>query len=180
MADVDMQTIETLYHLRLIIARAGQNDSLQWWEDDALTQNGRFLLGRIFPGIPSVAGRNLALAAAISRHSTALSAIASAVYLYRIDNHHSDQPAIREILPSQSFDLIDPIPTLDALRQRLLTVVEREPVYDVVGKVARSGALQIRIAENSNNTVAKAQALAWAYLEGKVSQTVFPYIVESV
>lgn len=35
-----------LIRLRLIVARAGENDGLGWWESEALSDAGRFVLKR--------------------------------------------------------------------------------------------------------------------------------------
>ena len=66
--------------LRLLIARAANKDSLAWWDDDSLADHTVFLLDRIFPIAPRLAGRSLALRAAVARHQVAVAAEERAVH----------------------------------------------------------------------------------------------------
>lgn len=65
------QQIDVVDHilvLRKIIAGAGERDSLGWWDSDALSSAGSYVLQRIFPRSASWAGIRLAIEAATIRH----------------------------------------------------------------------------------------------------------------
>jgi predicted nucleic acid-binding protein len=53
--------------IALLVARAGQKDSLSWWDDESLTDAGRFALSKIFPRNPGRAALRLAFESAKGR-----------------------------------------------------------------------------------------------------------------
>lgn len=55
--------------LRLLVARAGESDSLSWWDDHALTQQGQWALERLYPRYAPYAGTRLAIDAAAIVHA---------------------------------------------------------------------------------------------------------------
>jgi hypothetical protein len=63
---------ELVFTLRLLIARAGERDGLAWWESDALSEAGQFVLKRLFPRSSGWAGVESALEAAAIRHRRVL------------------------------------------------------------------------------------------------------------
>ena len=63
---------ETIFRLRLLVARAAQSDSLRWWDDRSLTTEGDFVTGRLFAGRPRVAGVKISLATARVRNRDAV------------------------------------------------------------------------------------------------------------
>ncbi len=166
-----------LVQLRLLIARAAQKDSLRWWDDESLTPNGDYLLDRVFPNAPSVIGQNLAIAAASARHDAALSEINAPIHLFHLDSQARDGLMMRKLRLSKHNE-VGPISDMNALRQRLLDLAGKAPKYEIIGRLNQNNALRIRIADDTGDMTRRAQALAWAYLEGQVGQPVFPYIAE--
>jgi hypothetical protein len=166
-----------LLNLQLLIARAAQKDSLNWWEDDSLTSAGNYVLERLFLHAPAEAGRKLALEAARSRYHVAFSGIQEAVHLFRLDPHREIQSTLQEISVSKADVPIDPITTLDALRQHLLQEIGEEPKYEVIGERAEHR-LEVRPHRKITqaDVIQLAQTLAWATLEGKPGAPVFPFI----
>lgn len=167
-----------LMRLRIIIARAGQNDCLRWWEDESLTANGAYILERIFPGAPAITGRNLALAAATIRHRAALEHLGDVIHLFRISRSNADQLALRALRSRHVASVETSIPDLDSLRHTLLEHIETPPQYEVVGPLTQYSGLRIRLREARSDVVERANALALAYLEGETGKPVFPYLVE--
>lgn len=58
--------------LRTIVARAGEKESLGWWDSDALSSAGSYILQRLFPRSAAWAGIRLAIEAATIRHRATL------------------------------------------------------------------------------------------------------------
>ncbi len=164
--------------LRLLIARAANKDSLAWWDDEALTPSASFLLGRLFPVAPPLAARSLALRAALARHRAAYASYQGALHLYRLDLDNLDKLALRyePLLPIPVSS--DPITTMDVLRRQLVELVGQPLVYKVVRR-RDTHTLQLEIPPPPGDIsplVHRAKSLAWAYLEGRPGQAVFPYI----
>jgi hypothetical protein len=170
----------TILALRLLIARAANRDSLAWWDDESLASHAGFLLERIFPVAPPLAARSLALAAALARHQAACPTNNGALHLYRLDSDNRDKLAIRfaPLLPIPVPE--QPIATMEALRQHLVNLTGKPTPYTVVRKTSTHG-LQIEIPAESKGIsplACRAQALAWAYLEGAPGEPVFPFCLE--
>jgi len=178
---LDVKEKNTILGLRLLVARAAQKDSLNWWEDDSLTQAGSYLLERLFLTDPSEAGRKLALEAARTRYQAAFNGEDSAIHLFRLDKSGDVEHDLQGIrlgdipLPSE------PIPKPDMLRQKLLDLTGQPPQFQIVGERANN-----RLEIGMQHTVGKisivniAATLAWASLEGKPGQPIFPYITSSL
>jgi len=166
--------------LRLLLARAANNDSLAWWDDDSFAAPARFVLHRVFPFAPPLAARSLALRAALARHGAAFAARPQALHLYRLDADGLDKLALRfePLLPIPVPD--EPIPTMEALGRRLLTLVGQPQPY-AVRRRFHDGRLWIEIpppAPGLSSLLHRAQTIAWAYLEGAPREPVFPFCVE--
>lgn len=159
------ETAQVIFRLRLLIARAANRDSLGWWDDDALTVPAGFVFDRLFPVSPPGAARSLALYAATRRHQIACPA--SAVHLFRLDADNEDGLELRfRRLPIDS-ELDAPIPTLDALRERLLRLTGQPCPYTIVRELLANGLL-IKIPptpKGMHPLEHRARTLAWAYLE---------------
>jgi len=178
---LDVKEKNTILGLRLLVARAAQKDSLNWWEDDSLTQSGDYLLERLFLTDPGEAGRKLALEAARTRYQAAFNGDDSAIHLFHLDRTGDveyDLLGIRLVdIPIPS----EPMPTRDMLRQSLLDLTGQPPQFKIVGERADH-----RLEIGMQHTVGRvsvvniAAALAWASLEGKPGQPVFPYITSSL
>ena len=166
--------------LRLLVARAANNDSLAWWDDESLTPHAGFLLERVFPTAPTLAARNLALHAALARHQAACPANGRALHLYRLDTDNRDKLALR-FASLQPIPVPDqPITTMDELSRRLLNLAGEQPAYTVVRRTDTNG-LQIEVPPCPAGLcpmVHRATTLAWAYLEGAPGHPVFPFCVE--
>ncbi len=61
---VPLTTLRQILDLRLLIARAGEQDSLAWWASHALTGQGQWALERLYPRYAPDAGARLAIEAA--------------------------------------------------------------------------------------------------------------------
>lgn len=164
--------------LGLLIARAGQNDSLQWWDDNSLTQHGRYVLERIFPAKPTHSGLQLALRAAFTRHHVALVDIDDAIHLYQLEKKFLYASIVQSLPSLEAPDLLEPISDADALHERLLKINNKQPAYEIIRAYPQTGGLQIALAKPATNTGDKALALSWAYLEGEPGRPVFPFMVE--
>lgn len=180
MANVASADIHLILRLRLLIARAANRDSLQWWDDDSLTEPAGFLLERLFPVAPPLAARSLALTAARSRHDGACAEIAGALHLYRLDGDNADSLALRDV-PLLSVPYPEaPITTMDALREHLATSLGQPAPVKIIQRRS-GGALQIAIPPCPAGVWAplhRAQSFAWTYLEGDPGQPVFPFVAE--
>lgn len=168
---------QALLQLRLLIARAAQKDSLNWWEDDSLTQAGSYLLERLFLADPGEAGRKLALAAAKTRYQAAFNGEDSVLHLFRLDMTGEIEYGLQGVRLAGIPLPADPIASLDDLRQDLLEMTGQVPQFKILGERAHH-----RIEIGLKEPVAKlsvldiAKTLAWAALEGKPGQPIFPYI----
>lgn len=170
----------TVLQVRLLLARAANKDSLAWWDDESLTPHAGFLLERIFPMAPALAARSLALSAAAARHRAACASHDNALHLYRLDLDGQDALAVRSI-PLLTIPLPqEPIPSIDALRQELLSLLGKPARYTVVRRT-EAGGLQVGIwpaPTGISPVLHRAQTLAWAYLEGAPHEPVFPFCLE--
>ena len=170
--------IQTILTLRLLIARVANPDSLGWWDDEALTPSADFVLKRLFPMAPGLAGRSLALQAALTRHNAVCPA--NALHLYHLDSDNYDTLALRGARLGSVPLVTAPVTTLQGLREVLEKVTEGPYSYTVRNK-ALNGCLLIeclRPPANIHPFVHRSKMLAWAYLEGKPNAPVFPYCLE--
>ncbi|MAT42176.1 MAG: hypothetical protein CL609_07530 [Anaerolineaceae bacterium] len=164
--------------LRLLIARAANVDSLHWWEDNAFSEPAQFIFNRTFPGVPTLAARNLALRAAVARHLDACPP--DALHLYHLDFDNLDRLVLEFWQLTEIVVPVEPIKTMEALRQHLLHLTAGPMPYEVV-RTGANGGLQIRLPEppkDVNPLHHRAVAFAWAFLEGQPGQPVIPYSLE--
>jgi len=177
---IDLTEAETgqILALRLLIARAANQDSLGWWDDESLTPAAAYLLSRLFPMSPGVAGKSLALRAALARHGVACPR--DGLHLYRLDADNRDKLALR-FAPIEKVPVPEePIPTTEVLRDRLLELSESPQAYTVLRRTA-SGGLLIDVPPAPVDVppmVHRAKTLAWAYLEGAQAAPLFPFCTE--
>ena len=61
--------LRKILDLQLLIARAGEQDSLAWWDSHALTEQGQWALARLYPRYAAYAGTRLAIEAAAIVHA---------------------------------------------------------------------------------------------------------------
>lgn len=178
MSDVTREQALQLQSLRFCIARAGQNDSMGWWEDDSLTTTGAYLLERIFPGAPAITGRKLALTAANLRHEAALAHLDNVNHLFQLAAENQAKLVLRDLVDTQSWVDLPPIDSIGSLHDMLVKIISTQPEYEVVNRFPEQRVMQIRLENHKSSMLEQATALAWAYLEGDVRDPIFPYIVE--
>jgi len=172
--------IQIILSLRLLIARAANTDSLAWWEDDALTPAADFVLARLFPMAPGLAGRSLALQAALTRHNAACPP--GALHLYRLDADNRDRLALRGAHIGSVPLAAAPLTDMDALRDALATLTDGPCPYTVV-REGQNRRLLIELPPAPRGItpmVHRAGTLAWAYLGGAPGAPVFPYCLEAI
>jgi hypothetical protein len=66
---ISLGVLSKILDLRLLIARAGEQDSLAWWNSHALTDQGQWALARLYPRYAAHAGARLAIEAAAIVHT---------------------------------------------------------------------------------------------------------------
>ncbi len=164
--------------LQLWLARAGQKDSLAWWEAESLTSSGEYVLGRLFPAIPTLAGRQLALAAARARHENAFADDPDALHLFRLDKAGEIVYALSAINLAELELPLTPVKSMAALHEALQGLSNQpaslpEIIHELPGR-----RLQVRVAPVAGEAilVTLARALAWAYMNGQPSVPIFPFI----
>jgi len=172
--DIDFLSFKYILQLQLIIARAGQKDSLRWWEDDSLTEAGAYLLERIFPFAPHIQGRKLALRAAKNRHEAALRIETPNFHLFKI-GHDDERDPEKPVIDLVDFELLDgPISSMGELEQHLSQFIETPPAPINHGSPGANGRLLIEIPPNSS-TIEAVNHLAWTYLQAEPGKPVFPH-----
>lgn len=177
-AGITDQDARAILRLRLLIARAANRDSLVWWDDDSLTLPAGFVLERLFPGVPPLTARSLAIHAAVARYVAAFSSVPSALHLYRLDSDNLDGLALR-FFPLLTVPVnAEPIASMDELRSRLLALCGQPMPYRVLD-LRSNGNLEIEIPPcpaGGQPLLHRAQTLAWAYLAGAKEKPVFPFL----
>lgn len=174
---LDAEGRSTLIGLRLLIARAAQKDSLNWWEDDSLSPAGSYLLERLFLADPTEAGRKLALEAARTRYQAAFNGDDTVLHLFRLDKTGDVEYGLQDVHLADIPIPSEPIATVDALQKKLLELIGSIPQFQIVGERANR-----RLEIGFKNPTAKptilyiAKTLTWASLEGKPGLPIFPYI----
>ena len=168
---------QKIIRIRLLIARAAQNDSLRWWEDDSLTPSGAFLLDKAFVFAPEAAGRTLALQTARSRYRAAFETQPAALHLFRLEPSGAVEHGLQGVNPAAVEIPAGPIASVDELRQQLLHLIQTPPGYQIVGERA-DHRLEIRLRDDRIRTdpLRLTQGFAWASLEGKPGSPLFPYL----
>lgn len=170
MSLLNLASSNYIIRLQLIIARAGQNDSLRWWDDDSLTEAGAYLLERLFPFSPHLQGRKLALLAAKKRHDAIFLQDVEVLHLFQLSDDIDRDQEIKVLdLPNE------PIKTSNALKEILDHFIETPPSIIDSDSLLADGRLLIEM-PSSSITMNMVNQLAWAYLLGKPGKPVFPYI----
>lgn len=174
---VDVKGKKDLLALRLLIARAAQKDSLNWWEDDSLSPAGSYLLERLFPADPVEAGRKLALEAAKNRYEAAFSSDNAVLHLFCLDNSGDVEYGLQGIRLADIPAPNEPISTTDALQERLIALSGSKPAFQIVGERAnRCLEISIKNSTNRHSVLDLAHILAWASLEGQPGHPIFPFL----
>jgi hypothetical protein len=173
--DVDIKN--KLLEIRLLILRAAQKDSLQWWEDESLTRAGDYLVERLFIMDQEEAARSLAMEAGKTRYRMAFEKDKNRLHLFRLDLTGQVELGMRFARLSDARMPRDAITSIDTLRDHLVATTGTPAKYEVA-KLDNENRLQIRIKNFSARTsvVELAKTLAWACLESKPNQPYFPFI----
>ena len=164
---------ERVIALALLVVRAGAKDSLDWWDDEALTRAGRFVLARIFPRAPGQAAVRLALRAARERHAGVLAAagVASATTLVDLA-----EPLLHGV---DAADLVsaEPVASEEEFRGRLVALVP-EAVSLGLPQPTASGLLDLThlVAPAGPSLLDRAIVLGAGYLAGRKREPVFPFV----
>lgn len=164
--------------LRLLIARAAQKDSLNWWEDDSLTPTGAYLLDKLILINVDEASRKLALEAAKVRYRGAFGENnPAALHLFHLDQTGEVEYSLQDIKLTELPLPAHPIKTMDEFRQLLLEHVGAPLKYQVIGE-RRNNSLEINLKEASlkPDLILIAKTLAWATLASEPGKPIFPYI----
>lgn len=166
-----------ILNLQLLIARAAQKDSLNWWEDDALTPAGNYLLERLFIVKPDEVGRRLALEAAKVRYQAAFGNEKNVVHLFHLDQTGEVEYKLQGINLSNIMVPVEPIKSMDALRHALLKLVGSPMKYQVIGERSNNR-LEIKMGDTHSifDIIHIVNALAWATLKSEPGKPRFPYI----
>jgi hypothetical protein len=174
---LDRYAIDELLRLRLLIARAAQKDSLSWWEDESLTQAGNFLMERLFIMDTNEIARKLAMEAAKTRYRMAFGEYDPKLHLFQLDQRGQIEYELRDLRYSEIEIPVEPITSLNMLRQELLTITDTPMPYEIVGP-GTYNQLEIRMKDASRKApiLEVAKTLAWACLESSPGKPVFPYI----
>jgi hypothetical protein len=156
-----------ILRLRLLICRAAAADSLRWWDDNSLTEDGTFLLSRLFPRSTRTAARRLALEAASLRHAAAFAGLAEPQHLFDLG---ADVELALQDIPLDEPQVLD-TPVLD-IETLVVAIGGDEPRLH---SQPEGAPLMLQMAPGSALRE-KALALAAAYAAGQSGQPVFPVI----
>jgi hypothetical protein len=169
--------------LRLLIARAGERDSLAWWDSHALTEQGQWALRRLYPRYAAYAGARLAMEAATILHSKALGQ-RPAVTLFSL-GADLDARVMRQLdlrrMDDEPLDIPLPIRSLDELQARLSQVVEltdddlKKARTAVNGHLVESGEVTEADVWSAGELGTITRRLAVAYLHADDKRLVVPY-----
>jgi hypothetical protein len=174
---LDNATKIALLKLRLLIMRAAQKDSLNWWEDESLTTAGEYLVERLFLMDTTESARRLALEAGRIRYRMAFGGTEDRLHLFHLDpNNLVDFELNGQRLSDLDIPL-DPITSHDVLRAHLLELTGKPMPYELAGSPDANNILEIRIRTSMKkiSILEVAETLAWACLESPANKPYFPY-----
>ncbi len=160
---------EVVGALALTVVRAGARDSLNWWDDDALTEAGSYALAKVFPRNPARIAVSLALRAARARHAgvfTAASINDATTLLDLID----DEPSTLERFLGVARG---PIGSAEELRMRLVAYAPEIALVQLP-PASPEGLLEVEHPPTEPGYV-EAVFLAAGYLAGDKGRPVFPF-----
>jgi hypothetical protein len=165
-----------IVRLRLVIARAGQSDSMRWWADESLTPDATFLLGRLFPRSIEQSRRRLALQSARARHHAELAAIPGARHLFDLGDDIEFQIAQITDRDAPAHYPPAPITSLDELNVTLAHIIGTSSAPMLNGS-QNGRVLEIDVDDNLPSSQV-AERLAWSYLQSATGAPIFPYFRE--
>lgn len=168
---------EQVVKLALLIVRAGEHDSLKWWDDEALTEAGLFALSRTFPRNPRQAAVRLAFLAASERHRGVLHPAGVRGAATLLDFAGEDLAATQERASIMTAVRAEPITSVDQLRV-LLQGLAPEIVALELPAPSADGLLDLTnlVGRTRPGPQARSALLAAGYLQGQVGKPVIPYL----
>ena len=181
---ISQATLRLILDLRLLIARAGERDSLAWWDSHALTDGGQWVLGRLYPRHAAYAGARLAIEAAAIVHREAVGH-RPAVTLFS-PGVDPDARVMRQLelrrLDGEPLTIPPPIRSADELRAQLnqvagLTDEDLATVNSaaVNGHLVELGAVTARDLRTTDALQTLARQLAAAYTRSEYGRLIVPY-----
>jgi hypothetical protein len=172
--------VETILRLRLIVCRAAQLDSLQWWDDQSLTTEGAFVVERLFGGRPRVAAAKIALAAARVRHWAAMPKSKNVVHLFDFGDDIEEQ--INSVSLEEGWISSSAFTSTDDFGSAIRGIAADEIDYKR-SDPDQNGALELhlsaRLGKGMNVILARARVLALTYAVARPRQPVFPFLKEN-
>ena len=163
--------------LALLIIRAGEKDSLKWWDDESLSEAGLFALSRVLPRNPRAAAVRLAYLAARERHRGMLASAGVQGATTLLD---FAEPALATPLESASFVMAvrdQPITSVGQLRIHLHELASEVTTIEMP---APSGEGLLDLSDFPGRAApgleGRAALLAAGYLQGQVGKPVIPYL----
>jgi hypothetical protein len=162
--------------LALLIIRAGEKDSLKWWDDESLSEAGLFALSRVLPRNPRAAAVRLAYLAARERHRGVLvsAGVQGATTLLDFV-----EPALATSQEGASLVTVvrdEPITSVDRLRTRLHELASEVTAIEIPAS-SGEGLLDLSdfVGRAAPGPEGRAALLAAGYLQGQVGKPVIPY-----
>lgn len=170
--------------LRLLIARAGEQDSLAWWDSHALTEQGQWVLERLYPRYAPHAGARLAIEAAAIVHAKAVGQ-RPAVTLFTLGGD-LDARVMRQLdlrrMEDEPLAVTPPVRSPEELEARLSQVValtdgDRAVVASTVvnGGLVELDAVTEADVWSEDKLLAITRRLATAYTLSDPQRLVVPY-----
>lgn len=159
--------------LALLVMRAGAKDSLDWWDDWALTEAGSYALARIFPRNPGRIALRLAFRAARERHAGALAAggVRAGTTLFDLT-----EPLV-ESISSTVPAAYGPIASMEEFCRRLVALAPGLEGLSLPRPDA-SGLLDLTalLGRHREAPASLAATLAAGYLGAQKGRPVFPFV----
>lgn len=178
--EIEAAEAERILRLRLVVARAAQPDSMNWWDDRSLTAEGLYLADRLFARRPRQAAAKIALQTARVRYVAAVPET-GVVHLFDLGDRVEYELARVSVAEAWL-----PATALESPEALLLAIGDIVP--DGVGYLTEyagqrrllAGPFEIRLSPEADPSikppVARACALALACAESGLGRPVFPYM----
>lgn len=174
--EIDSATAHTILRLRVLIARAAQPDSLQWWQDQSLTQDGMYVVERLFARNPKWAAAHLAIASSRARHWAAIPREPNVTHLFDLGNPIEFALADFRI---ETEWIPNPPASMDDFIMAIGEIVPDGAGYES-GAPDTNGALEIHLLPEREHLLpillARVSALALAYSGAERGQPIFPFL----
>lgn len=166
-----------LIHARAVVARAGESDCLKWWDSEALSEPGSFVLGRLFRRTASRVGVSMACAAAEARHRDACPK--GSIGLFDLGSNLEEE--LQEEGRQVKLPAMTPIRSGTELMSRLQSVGVGDIAQGAPGSSVGPGPVQVgqvseKEARELPRVLSRLPQLLAAYCRGETGNPVFPYL----